>query len=196
MSTDLMYGSHFAKQYVNDYLKLDIPARLIRYRNGWNLDDYKLPNPEEYLTYEPLALDHWPTLITVVISTKTFNRLGFIGTDPVYDVVYAMRTYIWVRTEGSEDVTIMRDRLSTVVRSALMDKPCLNRHSEGRSSYIDEATISEEYSDLTLLKGDRVLAGSYIAYDLRLQEVITREDFGTVSEIGAEVMTMNELASE
>ena len=196
MSAELMYGPHFAKQYVNDYLKIDIPARLVRYRNGWNIDDYKLPSPEEYLTYEPLALDQWPTLITVAISTKSFTRIGFMGTDPIYDVVYGMRTDIWVRTEGSEDVTIMRDRLTTVVRSAILDRPCLNRAHEGRDSYIDESTISEEYSDLTLLKGDRVLAGAYIAYDLRLQEVVARENIGVVAEIDTEVMTINELASE
>jgi hypothetical protein len=154
---ELMFGAHFAKQYVNDYLKVDIPRRLIAYRNGWNLDSYKLPDPEEYLTYEPLALDKWPSIITVALSGRSFNRVGFEAEDPFYHVTYSMRTYVWVRTEGSEDVTIMRDRLTTVVRSALMDRPCLNRNQNLRNSYLDEATISEEYSDLTLLKGDRVL---------------------------------------
>ena len=193
---ELMFGSHFAKQYVNDYLKTDIPRRLIAYRNGWNLDNYKLPDPEEYLTYEPLALDHWPSLITVAISAKSFERLGYDNNNPLYHVTYAMRTYVWVRTEGSEDVTIMRDRLTTVVRSALMDSPCLGRDENLRTSYIDEATMSEEYSDLTLLKGDRVLAGAYIAYDLRLEEVIARDDIGTISNIDTDVMTMAELEEQ
>lgn len=196
MSSELMYGPHFAKQFVNDYLKVEIPARLVRYRNGWNVDNYKLPDPEEYLTYEPLALDHWPTLITVVISTKNFTRMGFVGNDPIYDVLYGMRTYVWARTEGSEDVTLMRDRLTTVVRSALLDRPCLSRSDSTRESYIDEASVSEEYSDLTLLKGDRVLAGAFIAYDLKLQEVVAREDIASVTQISADVFTMNELASE
>jgi hypothetical protein len=190
---ELMFGAHFAKQYVNDYLKIDIPKRLIAYRNGWNLDDYKLPNPEEYLTYEPLALDRWPSIITVAISGKSFNRLGYDSNNPLYHVTYGMRTYVWVRTEGSEDVTLMRDRLTTVVRSALMDKPCLELDENLRDAYIDEASMSEEYSDLTLLKGDRVLAGAYIAYDLRLEEVIARENIATLSNVDTEVMTIGQL---
>ena len=174
---ELMYGPQFAKKFVTDYLKTDIPNRLIMYRNGWNLDDIALPNPESYLTYEPLALDSWPTIITVVLSTKTFDRRGFAnGLDPLYRVIYGMRTYVWVRTEGSEQTTEMRDRLTTVVRSALLDYPCLQRDGAEREAMIDESTVGEEFSDLTLLKGDRVLAGAYIAYDLAIDEVIARQD--------------------
>ena len=176
MATETMYGSHFAKKFVTDYLKKDIPSRLVIYRNEWNIDDITLPNPSTYLTYEPLALDEWPSIITVVLSTKRFERRGFAtGLDPLYRVIYGMRTYVWVRTEGSEETTIMRDRLTTVVRSALLDYPCLQRDGAEREAMIDESTVGEEFSDLTLLKGDRVLAGSYIAYDLAIDEVIARK---------------------
>ena len=67
MSSELMYGAHFAKEYVTTFLKSDIPTRIVRYRNGWNLDDISLPDPVEYFSYEPLALDSWPTIITVAI---------------------------------------------------------------------------------------------------------------------------------
>jgi hypothetical protein len=177
MASELMYGAQFAKRFVTDYLKNDIPTRLIEYRNGWNLDTLTLPDPEEYLTYEPLALDAWPSIISVVLSTKRFERRGFAnGLDPLYRVVYGMRTYVWVRTEGSEETTEMRDRLTTVVRSALLDYPCLQRDGADREAMIDESTVGEEFSDLTLLKGDRVLAGAYIAYDLAIDEVITRKN--------------------
>jgi hypothetical protein len=48
---------------------------------------------------------------------------------------------------------------------------------------IDEGTIREEYSDITLLKGDRMMAGAYVGYTLNLDEVVTRVGLGTVSEI-------------
>ncbi len=186
MSSELMHGPQFAKFFVNDYLSKDIPQRLVTYRNGWNLDDRELPDPELYLTYEPIALDHWPTLITVVISTNSFDRitLGSSG-DPVYRIAYSMRTYIWAKTEGSEQVTLMRDRLSTVIRSALLDKPCLNRHDSGYSTevLISQDSLNEEFSDLTLIKGDRVLAGAYLAYDLYLNEVIYRDPIGDYAGI-------------
>ena len=188
MSSELMYGSHFAKEYVTTFLKADIPNRIVRYRNGWNLDDISLPDPIEYFSYEPLALDSWPTIITVAISAKSFNRyIHETSFDPVYNVTYALRTYVWVRGGGSEEATLMRDRLTAVVRSALMDYPCFNRHDTSRDARIEESTLSEEYSDLTLLKGDRVMAGAFIGYDVIMEEAITREDIGTLEEIDLEV---------
>lgn len=183
--TSLMNGSHFAKQYVNNYLKQDIPIRLVRYRNGWNLDSTLLPNPAQYIAYEPLAIDEWPSIITVALSMGPLERIGYDSADPLYRVSYSMRTYIWVRDEGSEATTLMRDRLTTVVRSALLDYPCLKAY-DSRTSFralIDENTIREEYSDISLLKGDRMMAGSYIGYTLSIDEVVTRMPLGTVSEI-------------
>lgn len=178
MTDILMQGPQFAKEYVNSFLQNDMPTRLTRYRNGWNVDDYTLPDPELYLTYEPIALDHWPTIITVAISTNSFERQGYIdNTNPIYRVTYAMRTYVWVKTEGSEEVTTMRDRLTTVARSAILDYPSLKTcdSTDFIDARIDESTIREEYSDLTLIKGDRVLAGAYLGYDLTLNEIVYRQ---------------------
>ncbi len=191
--TELMQGAQFAKAYVNNYLNADLPSRLTKYRSGWNLDDRELPTPDLFLTYEPIALDHWPTIITVAISTNRFERLmlGAEG-DPMYRVNYNMRTYIWAKTEGSEEVTLMRDRLTTVIRSALLDRPSLNRHDAtyGCDAHIDEASLTEEFSDLTLIKGDRVLAGAYLGYDLMLTEVIYRDQIGALSEIQTEIFNL------
>ena len=181
----LMHGPQFAKNYVNEYLKHDIPVRIVDYRNGWNIDDYTLPTPVEFLTHEPLALDVWPTIITVAISTSGMERIGYDEIDPLYRVAYSMRTYIWARTEGAQETTVMRDRLTTVVRSAILDYPCL-KATDPRDSFraiIDEGSIREEFSDLTLLKGDRFLAGSYLSYTLSIDEIVTRRDIGIVSNI-------------
>jgi len=181
----LMHGPHFAKEYVNAYLKVEMPKRLIKYRNGWGISNAELPDPEDYFTYEPLVMDHWPTIITVAISTNSFDQIGWDFTHPIYRVTYSMRTYVWSRTEGSEDTTRMRDRLAVVVRSALLDTPCLNA-TDPRSTFrveIDQTTMREEFSDLTLLKGDRVLAGAYISYNLAIDEIVHREDISSVEEI-------------
>jgi hypothetical protein len=183
--SELMNGVQYAKQYVNTYLQQDIPLRLIRYRNGWGLDSTILPDPEDYLAHEPLAIDHWPSIITVALSTGLMDRIGFAGPDPLYRVSYNMRTYIWVRSEGSPETTLMRDRLTTVVRSALLDYPCLKTY-DARTSFravIDESTFREEFSDITLLKGDRFMAGAYIGYTLEIDEVVTRLDIATLEEL-------------
>lgn len=193
MTDILMQGPQFAKQYVTEFLQQDMPSRLTRYRNGWNVDDYTLPDPELYLTYEPIALDHWPTIITVAISTSSFERQGFLnGTNPIYRVTYSMRTYVWVKTEGSEEVTIMRDRLTTATRSALLDHPSLAKcdSTEMINPMIDESTIREEYSDLTLIKGDRVLAGAYLGYDLTLNEVVYRQPMSELESTEVSVFNL------
>lgn len=73
--TDLMHGAQWAKYYVNTYLNSDLPNRINRYRSGWNLDSNELPTPEFFLTYEPIALDHLLSIITVCLSSSPFERL-------------------------------------------------------------------------------------------------------------------------
>lgn len=189
MTISLMHGPHYAKGYVTSYLQSDMPGRLVEYRNGWSVDDITLPDPVKYLSHEPIALDDWPTVITVVVSTNGFERIGWDGKDPIYRVGYSMRTYVWVRTEGNQDVTTMRDRLTTVVRSSLMDHPTMNA-IDPRGSFrvlIEESTVREEFSDLTLLKGDRVLAGAYIGYDMSIDEIIMRRDIADVDVINTTI---------
>jgi hypothetical protein len=193
----LMHGAQFAKKYVNDYLKVDIPVRIVDYQNGWNVDNASLPTPVQFLIHEPIGLDEWPTVITVAIAATDFSRIGFDGPDPLYRVTYQMRTYVWVKTEGEEAATVMRDRLTTIVRAALMDYPCLKAYDE-RGSFrlmIDEGSIREEYSELTLLKGDRVMAGSYVSYNLQIDEVISRKPIGILSEIQIDIVPAGVSAS-
>lgn len=190
MTIDLMHGPHFAKSYVTNYLRADLPVRLVSYRNGWNLDDITLPTPVQFINYEPIGLDEWPSIITVAMSMTGLERFGFDRNHPEYRVIYSMRTYVWVKTEFPELATLMRDRLTAVVRSALLDYPCL-KATDPRQTFqakIDEGTIREEYSDLTLLKGDRVLAGSYLSYDLAINEIVMREPLGVVSDVNINVV--------
>lgn len=171
-----MYGPQFAKDFVNDYLRVEIPKRLIKYRNHWGVSNADIPDPEDFIDYEPMAMDRWPLVITVALAARSFTRVGHMRYgDPEYSVTYNMRTYVWARTEGERATTIMRDRLIVVVRSALMDHPCLKRNNPKREAVIEESSITEEYSELTLLKGDRFLGGAYVGYDLRIEEPIVRE---------------------
>lgn len=175
----MMDGAWNAKTLVTEYLAADLPSRLISFRNEWNYDDKKLPTPEKFLSFEPVALDHWPTIITLVTGTQGVQRIDFdeITSDPVYRVEYGMRTYIWVRHEHPEDTTEVRDNLTTVVRDALIDHPALRSVERGEhcDPYIDEGTIREEFSELTHVKGQRFLAGAYVGYNLMVNETVTRD---------------------
>lgn len=185
-----MQGAYRAKNFVNDYLREDLPSRLLTYRNAWNVDDENLPEPVKYLVYEPVALDRWPTLITVLISMNALTRDSYTGNmDPVYRVDYVMRTYVWVKDDDSEQCTAKRDRLMTVVRSSFLDSPSLNRCAlnEGFDVVVDEGSIREEYSDLTLIKGERVMAGGYIGYTLTIEEEVERKVIYAASSPSASV---------
>lgn len=174
----MMEGAWQAKTLVTDYLNSDLPTRLIRFRNHWEKDDILLPTPEKIVQFEPLTLDTWPTLITLVTGTQGVTREDYDDAgNPIYRVRYAMRTYIWVRAEQPDRVTMIRDDLTTVVRDALVDHPALRSldRYEHCEAFVDEGTVREEFSDLTLLKGDRYLAGAYVSYDMSVSETVTRE---------------------
>jgi hypothetical protein len=130
------------------------------------------------IQWEPVALDHWPTIITLVTGTQNVLREDYTDTgDPKYRVTYGMRTYIWCKDVGTGGVTQMRDNLTTVVRDALIDHPSLRDvpRSEHCEPYIEESSVREEFSDLTSLKGERFLAGAYVGYDMTVSEVVERE---------------------
>ena len=184
-----MEGPAAAKLYVSNYLAADMPTRLMNYRNTLLVDDSILPNPVKYLTYEPFVLDNWPTIITLVESTRNMERVDYTANhDPIYDVTYGMRTYAWVRAVGPDTVTLARDHMTTVVRESLLDGPALplagaspiNPIGVNAEVKIDEASITEDFSDLTTLKGERFLAASYLSYELNLYETVVRANLGVM----------------
>jgi len=195
----MMDGPWQAKQFITDHLKADLPQRLVRYRNHWQLDDVRLPTPELFLSHEPIGLDHWPTITTIQMNTPSLERIDYVNysADPVYRVTYNMRTYVWVRGVGPEETTETRDRLTTVVRSALLDHPSMTKSEEkwfpsiNVEVRLNETSMKEEYSDLSFAKGDRVIAGAFIAYEFALNEVILREHNGTVSEFDLETVPLD-----
>jgi hypothetical protein len=194
----MMSGPWSAKEYVSSYLQEDLPKRINGYRNLWQLDSDRLPLPEKYFSYEPPALDYWPMLITVALATPSMTRIDYTdGMNPVYRVAYNMRTYIWVRQDHAELATESRDRLTTVVRSALLDRQSLvSADDEGHDLLVDETSMREEFSDITYVKGDRAVTGSFIAYTLLLNEAITRPNLFTPTatpsnpNIGTKTQTM------
>jgi hypothetical protein len=181
-----MQGADAAVTFVMNYLESDLPARMVRYRNAWNLDDIRLPLPASYWRFEAdkIAWDDYPVCSTICLSTNRISRVDYDSwSNPEYRVEYTMRTYLYVGGDGEpygirgEELTtkMVRD-LTTVVRSALLDHQCLKyRDDDGDLDVrIDESSIREEFSELTYLKGDRFMAASYIGYTVHLNEVVTR----------------------
>lgn len=186
MTYAIQQGPWTPKQLVTEYLAWDLPRRIIAFRNEWQMDDERLPSPVHYLPYEPPALDHWPTIITVQLSTSEIVRSDYAGgLNPVYRCTYAMRTYVWLRSESAEGVTESRDRLTAVIRSSLLDRPCfaLGTSHANHEVLLDETTLREEYSDITYVKGDRAVAGAYLSYNVTIEEIVARADIAELSEV-------------
>jgi hypothetical protein len=188
----MIQGVHIAKAFVTNYLELDLPSRLIAFRNAWNVDDENLPEPLEYKNYEPIAIDAWPMVYTVSSSADGFVRIDYdLSGNPQYRVDYSLRTYVWVKDDDSEQCALKRDRLSTVIRSALLDHPALERSdSENCEPLIDESSMNEQFSDLTLIKGERVMAGGYCGYTLSINETITRSDLGEFADLEIDILPL------
>lgn len=192
MTYSVQQGPWLVKNLITDYLAHDLPRRIVAFREAWGIDDEKLPIPERYHAYEPPALDHWPMIITVQLSTSNIQRIDYAdGANAVYRCTYGIRTYLWTRAETPEGVTETRDRLAVVVRAALLDHPCLQRtieglHGPGHQLLLDERSLREEYSEVTVVKGDRRVAGAFLSYDVILDEMLGREPIGEVGEIDLE----------
>jgi hypothetical protein len=74
----------------------------------------------------------------------------------------------------------------------MLDHAAMEASAPGFFPYIDadvlmdETSLREEYSDLSYAKGDRVIAGAYLAYELSLNEQITRTKLGDVDSFDVE----------
>lgn len=173
----MMDGAWAAKTLVTEYLNHDLPKRLEKYRNHWQLDEDLLPDPQLIIQHEPYTNDSWPMLTTLVLGTQDIIREDYDDDDnPIYRVRYSMRTYVYVRSVGQDGVTRMRDNWVTVIRSALLDHPALKSvpRFEHCDPMVDEGTVQETFSDLEPLKGERWWAGGYISYDMIVRETVSR----------------------
>ena len=183
----MMNGPKRARHWVTDFLTSDLPTRLLPYRIWWGLDTTTLPTPEKVLSFEPFAIDAWPMVYTIVLGSNSITRTDYdFDENPKFTIVYNVRTYVWAKAEGSEAVTDMRDDMVTVVTDALLDNPAVSSYGQLQtdcSAVINEGTIRQEFSDITLLKGERMLAGGYIQYDLEMTETVSTDPLGVVSMI-------------
>lgn len=187
----MMTGPHGAKELVCNYFKADLPRRVVAFRNYWNISEEELPDfPEDSIVpWAPPSIEYGdeplPCLYNVIARTRNMVQIGWTQElDPVYRVNYEARSYIWCRADSIAECNIMRDRLLTVVRTAMLDEQCLRANTpEMYAMSFDQTTLREEFSDVVPSKNDRWIGGVYIGYDMTIDETVSREAIGTISEI-------------
>lgn len=164
---------------VTAFLRAHLPAHIDGCRYAWGLPAARLPAPanvpednriDAYLDHEPAALDRWP-LVAVTTGRRTHRAVDFSDDgSPLYRAMYPIRVYSWVRDEGYEATADQRDNLGTAVSVTVLSH--INLGSSGRMR-VDPGTVVVDFSDVTPVKGDRFVAGSYVGFDLHVEETLT-----------------------
>lgn len=174
-----MRGATRAKHLVADFLRNELPAHLDALRVEYDLGPDALKPPARYKANPTQALDEWPMVALDAVRVPRIRRREHTTPDTVvYDVTYALRVFLWVNEEEWDNAITARDDLSGAVRRLLLDRQTLK--IPGDVARVREETLVEEYSDVTQVKGNRFVTGSYIGFDLELEETLTRQGGGSV----------------
>lgn len=187
----MMRGASYARKYIADYLSVAIPPLLEEARIEFGLQDFQLPDPLDYNSYDPLQFNKFPSIGSLVSRTSNWRRTDINDyAEEEYEGVYAVRVFIWCRTpelpngtweEPSYDAALrVRDDLLGLVRSALLGSPSLN--SDGICA-INEGTLAEDYYDAFKSndQSSRWIAGGNLSFDMRVNERTYKDKLG-VSE--------------
>lgn len=200
----LFRGATAVRNAVVLYLANNVPDMVDQARTDWELDEYELPYPVGYDAYEPYALDKWPLVGVNVVQSGDFIRLDYDGAmSQQYLTKYLVRVFTWVRTPFNSDDTPMepeysesirlRDDLAAVVRAALIKSGSLGQPG---ALLFDEASLTEEYSEATGVKGDRFVSGVIHSFDVRVDESVPIQGLGEANTIVITGQTIAETEAE
>lgn len=186
----MMRGPYIIRRAICDYLEAKMPAQIAQARADWGLDDVMLPDPVAIVPYERYELAQHPTIAVVLTNAKNFARVAYDDyANEQYEAVYQCRIFTWVKTpEDTTQVSVdnsyqetlrLRDDYAAVVRSLLLLSSSL-----GQPAIIwDETSLSEEYSDATVVKGDRWVAGVTHTFEVQVDESAVRSMIGTADDL-------------
>jgi hypothetical protein len=155
-----------------------LPQHVVAARAAWGLTEEQLPVPvadpdrrkDGYFAGDPPAIDRWPMLS---INSGRRTQRG-VDTDETgqqqFRSIYPIRVFTWVKVEGREEAQAMRDDLATLVQVTT-----LAHHDFGTAGrfQLQPATMTTDFSRVEPVKGDRFVAGSYVAFDLAVVETLT-----------------------
>jgi hypothetical protein len=202
--TTLLRGATAVRSVVAGYLSATVPVMIDEARVAWNLTDQQLQYPEAYDAYEPTALDRWPLLGINITRSDTFVLMDLDAEGgQTYLAQYSVRVFTWCRTpfdsDGNplepeyEESMRMRDDLAAVVRSSLLKSASLGQPG---AVMLNPSTLTEEYSEPTIVKGDRWVSGVIHGFDMRFDESVPLVPVGELVTLSITGMTINERDEE
>lgn len=205
MNDMTMRGVTTVRKYIADFFAAQLPSLVPIARQQWGLQDYELPLPVRYDSYDPLSATDYPTLGSYVQTSNGWRRVDQGSMHQEYKPRYACRAFVWVRTpnyvdpdtggtvwvEPEYDSAIrLRDDYLALMRQALLLVPSLS--NPGVCS-IDEGTLSEDYLEpiKPSTQSSRWLAGGIISFEMSVMETVYEQPIGAVdtTAVTAELMT-------
>lgn len=174
-----MRGPAGVRAQITGFLRTNLAGHLVAAREAWGLDAAALPLPvneptepkrDAYFDREPSALDRWP--MVAVTSGRVAQRAVDFASDfsEVFSSSCPIRVYSWVNAEGRDDAQVMRDNFATAVRVAVLADP---KFGTSGDLLLTPSTLVIDFSDVSKVKGDRFVAGSYVGFDVTFAETLT-----------------------
>lgn len=186
-----LLGPIEVKTHLVSFLRARLPAYLDVYRTRRGLVEEDLPTPHSdlFLRNPPQSLDTLPC-VAVEVRRKTRVQRIEPTDDQTHRATYVVVVYAWVKAETWQATYDQRDGLTSATSYLLLDRPHLDLQPLG-DMLVNEDTLSEDYTDVTPVRGDRWVAGGTINFNLLVYESVTRPRIGTISEIALQVDSLH-----
>lgn len=187
-------GPTGVRDEITEYLKVALPAAISFAKAEWtDAEEVFLPEPQQYLPYEPLSISHrtGPLLGVGVVNTQSSDAVDFSGALELEVLTrYSIRLYLWCYTPETENNLVpdnarqetirVRDDLSTLLRSTLYAQPGMGNPDVYS---IQLNTIREDFSDSSPVDNasGRHIAAVAISFDVDVEERLHHPVLGYVS---------------
>lgn len=173
-------GAAMVRAHLAQFLSEAMPPLIMAARQQYGFADHLLPMPLSYKAYDPLSIKNYPSLGSYVTQSRRWTRVDVNAMgENVYEAVYAIRAFVWVRTpqtpegvwiEPTYDTALdLRDRMLALMRSAMLATPSLG--SNGKIA-LQEDTMTEDYLDgiKSNDQSPRWMVGGIVNIDAKVQE--------------------------
>lgn len=174
----VMMGPQGARRLVTEFLKVELPPLFAKLESVWSLEEQPWIVPKKFYDYEVsrLSPDEFPVVVVTVPNTGRLfpDSMDYVTGDPVFRAEYPVRIFNWVRANGVDVCTRLRDFQATAIRIALTtkgivvnDEPLLTAPV---LATVMHETYREDYSEITGHTNGSYIAGSYATFTLAATE--------------------------
>lgn len=181
MSQPELRGPDGVRHAIADFLREWVPRHAAAAETAWGLEPGAIgvpvsapddPRADAYMPRELRAIDRWPVIsVTSGRFRQTETDRDLDSADVILTGVYPIRVFSWVKDEGFDATADLRDNLATVIRVAVLSH--LHLDSPGDSLLVVPSTVVVDQSTVEAVKGDRFVAGSFVAFDVQATETLT-----------------------